>query len=127
MGRKRKWDIGDHYNGWSILSADPYITPNGSHRYQIKVKCDKCGYVKTTTASPTQLTHTGCPHKGMGIRKVRSYTRVYKPSGENLTNKVMFKVDDFTLDEIELRSKQMKVSRSGLIRIALKEFLKIGG
>tara|TARA_B110000858_G_C17377711_1_gene282338 strand:+ start:106 stop:501 length:396 start_codon:yes stop_codon:yes gene_type:complete len=129
MGRKKKWSVGQEYNGWTVLSTEPYTTPNGTRRSQSMVECSKCGFQKTVTTSPTRLTDKGCPHYGMGIRKVVPYERVYKRSGDGIKmdERIMLRLDVDMLKTINRLSDEMGLSRSGLIRTALKEYLKCGG
>ena len=129
MGRKKKWSVGEEYNGWIVLSTEPHTTPNGTRRSQTTVKCSKCGYQKTVTTRPTQLTNNGCPHYGMGIRKVVPYERVYKISGEGIkmNQKFVLRLNADMLNTINILSNEMGLSRSGVIRTALKEFLEKRG
>ena len=129
MGRKKKWSVGQEYNGWIILSAEPHTTPNGTRRSKSIVKCSKCGYQKTVTTSPTRLTNNGCPHYGMGIRKVAPYERVYKKSGEGfkMDQKFVLRLNVDMLEAINTFSDEMGLSRSGVIRTAVKEFIKKRG
>ena len=123
--RKKKWDIGQEYNGWIILSTKPHTTPNGTRRYQCTVKCSKCGYQKTTTQPISKLSPSNCPHKGMGIRKVTPYERVYRKSGEGIRmdERIMFKLNGDMLKTIDKLSDEMKLSRSGFVRCAVREFI----
>lgn len=127
--RKTNWNIGETHNGWELLSKEPHVTPNGSKRYHVTVKCPNCGFTKTVTSSISKLNNKGCPHRGMGIRKEQVYDRIYKDSGDgmNLNKKVVARMDGQMLQQIDVLCNEMNVTRSGIIRLALKEYLKSGG
>lgn len=122
--RKRKWSIGQEYNGWTILSTEPHITPNGTKRYQCTVKCSKCGYQKTTTQPISKLSSSNCPHKSMGNKQ--PYERVYKYSGDGeiLNSKLVVRLSGSMLKEIDDLSNKLGVSKPGVLRIALTKFIE---
>jgi len=129
--RRKKWNIGEEHNGWEIVSSEPHKTPNGSDRYRIKIKCPKCGFSRITSQSISKLPYNdSCAHYGSGIvKKPVIYDRKYKYSGDGLplNNIVYSKLDNPTYKKLKDISAELGVSQSGVLRMALKEFLKIGG